>query len=231
MDAVRSIRKERGWSQQRLATEAGINKVTLVHIETGKTSPNVETLGKLAGALGVELGDFFPKAQAPLPLEEYEEQRSDPLLQAWASHLKQRASLWRRELEKKDEMFEDPRYVSLAIFYDEIVQTETNSLLSVLGPIVTAWHSQYAEGKALIEELAPTIGQQQRVELLEAILAVIQAAREWGNRATDAYLPLLREDARRELSLALEARLFTQAREAAEESRDIVAMFENRLSA
>lgn len=230
MHAVRSIRKERGWSQQRLATEAGINKVTLVHIETGKTSPNVETLGKLAGALGVELGDFFPKAQAPLPLEEYEEQRSDAFLQAWTSHLKQRASLWTRELEKKDEMFEDPRYVSLAISYDKIVQTETNSLLSVLGPIVTAWHSQYAEGKALTEELAPTIGQQ-KVALLEAILAVIQAAREWGNRATDAYLPLLQEDARRELNLALESRLFTQAREAAEESRDLVAMFEDRLSA
>ena len=61
MEAVRSIRKERGWSQQRLADEANVNKVTLVHIETGKSSPNVETLERLARALNVELADFFPK--------------------------------------------------------------------------------------------------------------------------------------------------------------------------
>ena len=69
MEAVRSIRKERGWSQQRLADEANVNKVTLVHIETGKSSPNVETLERLARALNVELADFFPKAQAPLQLD------------------------------------------------------------------------------------------------------------------------------------------------------------------
>jgi transcriptional regulator with XRE-family HTH domain len=45
---------------------AGINKVTLVHIERGKTSPNVDTLAKLADALGVEIADFFPKSQPPL---------------------------------------------------------------------------------------------------------------------------------------------------------------------
>jgi len=70
MESVRRIRKEHGWSQEKTADEAGINKVTLVHIETGKTSPNVETLQKLANAFGVEVADFFPKAQAPLPFDE-----------------------------------------------------------------------------------------------------------------------------------------------------------------
>jgi len=66
MDELRRIRKERGLSQQRLAELANVDKVTIVHIEGGKVSPKVETLEKLAEALGVEIGDLFPKAQAPL---------------------------------------------------------------------------------------------------------------------------------------------------------------------
>ncbi len=66
MESVRQIRKERGWSQERTAAVAGIDRVTLVHIETGKSSPTVETLQKLASALAVEVGDFFPKAQGAL---------------------------------------------------------------------------------------------------------------------------------------------------------------------
>ncbi len=66
MDELRRIRKERGLSQQRLADLAGVDKVTIVHIEGGKVSPKVETLEKLATALEVDLADLFPKAQAPL---------------------------------------------------------------------------------------------------------------------------------------------------------------------
>jgi transcriptional regulator with XRE-family HTH domain len=66
MNEVRRIRKERGLSQQRLAELAGVDKVTIVHIEGGKVSPKVETLTKLADALGVEVADFFPKAEPSL---------------------------------------------------------------------------------------------------------------------------------------------------------------------
>jgi transcriptional regulator with XRE-family HTH domain len=66
MDCVRRIRKELGWSQERTAAEAGIDRVTLVHIENGKSSPTVDTLQKLATAMRVEVADFFPKAQSTL---------------------------------------------------------------------------------------------------------------------------------------------------------------------
>jgi transcriptional regulator with XRE-family HTH domain len=69
MDEVRRIRNERGLSQQGLADSSGVNKVTINHIEQGKANPSVSTLDKLARALDVEVGDFFPKAQAPLPLD------------------------------------------------------------------------------------------------------------------------------------------------------------------
>ena len=69
MESVRRLRKEAGLTQQQLSKLAGINNVTLVHIETGKANPNVETLAKLADALGVEMADFFPRTQPELPLE------------------------------------------------------------------------------------------------------------------------------------------------------------------
>ena len=63
---MRRIRKELGWSQERTAAEAGVDRVTLVHMETGKTSPTVDTLQKLATAMGVEVADFFPRSQEAL---------------------------------------------------------------------------------------------------------------------------------------------------------------------
>ena len=66
MKELTRIRQERGLSQQRLADTSGVNKATINQIERGRRSPNVETLEKLAAALGAEVADFFPKAEAPL---------------------------------------------------------------------------------------------------------------------------------------------------------------------
>jgi len=76
MEELRRIRGSRGWSQQKLADVSGVNKATINQIERGRRSPNIETLEKLADALGVELADFFPKAQAPLSFEEPEREAS-----------------------------------------------------------------------------------------------------------------------------------------------------------
>lgn len=68
MRELTRIREERGLSQQGLADASGVNKATINQIERGRRSPNLETLEKLADALTVEMADFFPKAQASLPL-------------------------------------------------------------------------------------------------------------------------------------------------------------------
>jgi transcriptional regulator with XRE-family HTH domain len=75
MEELTRLRVERGWSQQRLADESGVNKATINQIERGRRSPNVETLEKLANALGAGVADFFPKAQAPLWSHEQSEWR------------------------------------------------------------------------------------------------------------------------------------------------------------
>jgi transcriptional regulator with XRE-family HTH domain len=66
LQIIKELRQERGLSQQRLAELAEVDKVTLIRIETGRGNPTVETLGKLADALDVEMADLFPKAQTPL---------------------------------------------------------------------------------------------------------------------------------------------------------------------
>lgn len=85
MQELTRIRNVRGWSQQKLSDVAKVNKATINQIERGRRSPNVETLEKLAAALGVEIGDLFPKAQVPLPLEDGE-RASKETAEAQGSH-------------------------------------------------------------------------------------------------------------------------------------------------
>ncbi|MCE7064543.1 helix-turn-helix domain-containing protein [Dyadobacter sp. CY326] len=61
-DQIRFLRKSKGFSQEALAENAGINLRTLQRIETGNTVPRGETLRLLARALDVsvqELSEFI----------------------------------------------------------------------------------------------------------------------------------------------------------------------------
>ena len=69
---IRRLREARGWSQAKLAGDTGMGVSGISQIETGARNPSAVTLWKIAGALGVEVGDLFPKAQSPLPFEETE---------------------------------------------------------------------------------------------------------------------------------------------------------------
>ena len=51
---VKFERMKRGFSQEELAYEAGISKTSIWKIETGKVSPTVETLAKIAKALDID---------------------------------------------------------------------------------------------------------------------------------------------------------------------------------
>lgn len=53
---LKKIRIEKGWSQERLAREAGISYQTLIKIERGGIkNPKIETLIKLSKALGIQI--------------------------------------------------------------------------------------------------------------------------------------------------------------------------------
>jgi transcriptional regulator with XRE-family HTH domain len=63
-EKVRELREEQGWLQDELAQRSGLARNTISRIEMGRLSPTVDSVTALAGALGVEPGDLFPKAQA-----------------------------------------------------------------------------------------------------------------------------------------------------------------------
>ena len=56
---IRQLRSEKGWSQERLAEEAGMHRTYMWGIEQGMRNPSVRHLIKLADALGLSVKDLF----------------------------------------------------------------------------------------------------------------------------------------------------------------------------
>ncbi|BCJ26391.1 helix-turn-helix domain-containing protein [Actinocatenispora sera] len=53
--SVRELRERRGWSQRRLADQAGMTQSAVARFESGGTVPTIPVLERLARALGAEL--------------------------------------------------------------------------------------------------------------------------------------------------------------------------------
>jgi mRNA interferase RelE/StbE len=56
---VKVWRDHRGLSQVALAAASGVNRVQIVDIEAGRKSGSIETVRKLAGALGLTIDDLI----------------------------------------------------------------------------------------------------------------------------------------------------------------------------
>lgn len=56
---IRELRQERGWNVYELARKADIVGETVLRIENGAGNPTMKTLEKVAGALGVPLGELM----------------------------------------------------------------------------------------------------------------------------------------------------------------------------
>ncbi len=56
---IRELRKKKGMSQEVLSGFAGIERSHLTMIETGKKSANVETLWRIADALGLRMSQLM----------------------------------------------------------------------------------------------------------------------------------------------------------------------------
>jgi len=59
---IKALRGERGLQQRQLAEKAGLTPSMVSQIESGRLTPSLPTLGKLAGALGVAIGQLFEPA-------------------------------------------------------------------------------------------------------------------------------------------------------------------------
>ncbi len=65
-----SLREQRGWSQRELADRAGMKQPQLARLETGQVEPKLDTLQRLARAMGCDVHvSFRPAAEQPATTE------------------------------------------------------------------------------------------------------------------------------------------------------------------
>jgi transcriptional regulator with XRE-family HTH domain len=69
-EEIRRRREEQELTGFQLAVKAGMAPSAVSQIETGKRVPSSASVVKLAEALGVDVGELYPKAQIPLPFED-----------------------------------------------------------------------------------------------------------------------------------------------------------------
>ncbi len=58
-ERIKGLRQERGLQQRQLAEKSGLTPSLVSQIESGRLTPSLHTLGKLAGALGVPIAALF----------------------------------------------------------------------------------------------------------------------------------------------------------------------------
>ena len=60
---IRQLRQAKGWSQERLAEEAGMHRTYLGGIEVARRNPSLRNLVRIAQALGVPVKALFDPSQ------------------------------------------------------------------------------------------------------------------------------------------------------------------------
>lgn len=58
------LRKQKGWSQEELSFQSGINKNYISDLENGRRNASIKILEKIANALGITLSILFQGLQS-----------------------------------------------------------------------------------------------------------------------------------------------------------------------
>ncbi|MDQ6954340.1 MAG: helix-turn-helix domain-containing protein [Mariprofundaceae bacterium] len=66
---IKTLREKQSLSQRSLAEQAGISAAALSQLESGRASPSVATLEKLADGLGISIASFFLQAEEDKDIE------------------------------------------------------------------------------------------------------------------------------------------------------------------
>jgi transcriptional regulator with XRE-family HTH domain len=98
---IRRLREEKGWNQTELGFHAGASPSIISLIENGKRNPSTATLAKIAGALGVEVGELFPKGPSSSPEPTFndvlDDERQLGAAKTFTDNLNHFAQKWREE--------------------------------------------------------------------------------------------------------------------------------------
>ncbi len=76
-DVVRKLREDRGWTQQQLATKAGIGRPAVVKVEQDDGGQRKGNLGKVAKALGYNEPELYAMVPRRTVIEPQRESGSD----------------------------------------------------------------------------------------------------------------------------------------------------------
>ncbi len=60
---VRRMRSTRGWSQEELAANAGVDRRYMSDLENGKRNPSLDVMSRLAAALGISVSELMRHAE------------------------------------------------------------------------------------------------------------------------------------------------------------------------
>jgi len=84
---IRALRLRRGLTQEALCERAGISLDAVCRIEAGSRVPTIETLDKIAEALGVSLGSLVGTEPPPKARPAHVAQRVAAILQSQPAHV------------------------------------------------------------------------------------------------------------------------------------------------
>ena len=68
-ERIRSLRKERGWSQEELGEKADLHHTYVGAVERGEKNASIDTLEKIAVAFNIEILDLFALAQGRMDVD------------------------------------------------------------------------------------------------------------------------------------------------------------------
>ncbi len=88
-DHLKSLRKSKGLTQEKLAELCGISVQYLGDVERGKANATINVLGKIAQALGISVAELFDTAEFQLSTEDLRKLMSDYISKADNNTLRQ----------------------------------------------------------------------------------------------------------------------------------------------
>lgn len=59
VEKIETLRKERGWTNYKLAEEAGLGQSVIFNMHTRGTLPSITTLYSICNAFGITMAEFF----------------------------------------------------------------------------------------------------------------------------------------------------------------------------
>lgn len=62
---IKSLRRERGWSQSELAARVGVSRNSIISIENGRFDPSLPLAFELAAAFELRIEDIFYRGPKP----------------------------------------------------------------------------------------------------------------------------------------------------------------------